>query len=68
MPTNNQFALFVDDADLFQTYFRVHPEDLHGTLNLQVRDSRKVAVVGLIQKRATGALIAVATGGKGFTR
>ncbi|MFB3902989.1 MAG: hypothetical protein ACE15E_06010 [Acidobacteriota bacterium] len=68
MAANQQFAVFIDGSKLFATYFSLHPEEFQGTLNLRVRDSKKVAIVGLIQKKQTGALIAIASGDKAFSR
>jgi YVTN family beta-propeller protein len=57
-----QLARFVDEAELFQTYFAANPGDFKGTLNIRVNDNGEAPVTGLIQKSQTGALIAVATG------
>lgn len=50
---------FVDEADLFSDYFSANSESFTGTLNLIVEGDGSVSVLGLLQKRQTGALIAV---------
>jgi len=56
-----QIAQFMDEASLFQAYFGANLGDFRGTLNLQVRSDRRVSLIGLLQKRASGALVAVST-------
>ncbi len=56
-----QIAQFVDESSLFQAYFSANPGDFQGTLNLQARSNRRVSVIGLLQNRASGALVAVST-------
>jgi hypothetical protein len=51
---------FVHETDLFSDYFSEHPESFTGTLNLIVEGEGSVSVLGLLQKRQTDALIAVA--------
>jgi len=52
-------ARFADDATLFKTFFQQNPAAFTGTLGIQVLSGSPIAVTGLIQKRATGALISV---------
>lgn len=54
---NQQWAIFVDE--LFLNYFPSHPEDFEGTVEIQAGFG--IAAAGLIQKRQTGALVAVPT-------
>jgi hypothetical protein len=57
---------FVDEAALFADYFEDHPEDFQGTLNLIVEEQGEIAVLGLLQKRSSGALIAIVGSGSAF--
>ena len=57
-----QLARFVDEAEMFKSYFTSHPGDFKGTLNVRAGEDHPVALIGLIQRRDTGALIAVASG------
>ncbi len=57
-----QLARFADEPEMFKTYFAAHPGEFKGTLNVRVRQDRPVGLMGLIQRRDTGALIAVASG------
>ena len=52
-----QVSRFVDEEDLFGDFFEFNPEDFSGTLNITVRERRKIAITGLIQQRASGALV-----------
>jgi hypothetical protein len=61
-----QKALFVTEADLFQSYFDSHQHDFCGTLNIHARDERTFSVLGLILKRDSGALVAVSASAKAF--
>ncbi len=62
-----QISQFVDEASLFQAYFAANPGDFRGTLNLQARSMRRVSVIGLLQDRTSGALVAVSTGLDAFS-
>lgn len=59
MDPGQQLARFVDEAELFQAYFNANPGECKGTLNITVRDGNSACIMGIIQKRATGAMIAV---------
>ncbi len=60
MEPGQQRSLFVDE--MFKTYFDSHPGDFRGTLSVRGRPvCGLIHVLGLIQKRADGALIAVPT-------
>jgi hypothetical protein len=62
-----QVARYVDEPTLLGEYFNSIDGKFKGTLNLLGRDGRKSSVVGLIQNRTTGALIAVRASGKVFS-
>ena len=58
---NEQLARFVDEPEgLFPDFFATNPEPFTGTVNFNTIE-RGIAVLGLIQKRAGGQLIAVGT-------
>ncbi len=57
-----QVAIFLDDSRLFQQFFAVQPGDFQGTINIRTTGGKLVAVLGLIQRRADGALMAVGSG------
>ena len=61
-----QLVGFVDGVELFQNYFDANPEDFQGTLNVSVSTGPDIALIGLLQKRATGALIVVAASSTSF--
>jgi hypothetical protein len=60
-----QLVRFVDDKELFVGLFNNITNDFQGKIQVRVLDEQKIAVIGLLQKRATGALIAVSTDGEG---
>ena len=63
---NEQLARFVDEPEgLFPDFFAANPEPFRGTLNFNVVEGG-IAVLGLIQKRAGGQLIAVGTSSQDF--
>jgi len=64
MSGHSQISLFVDDPNLFGDYFAANPGDFNGTLSLQVLDGKTIFSTGLIQKRESGALIAISTTSK----
>jgi len=55
-----QLARFVNEPELFEEYFKSHPGDFRGTLNLRFRGGAQAAVLGLLQK-SQGAMISVST-------
>jgi hypothetical protein len=61
-----QLIGFVAQEAFFADFFAGRAETFRGTLNLAVSSGPSVAVVGLIQKRSTGALIAVSTSANAF--
>ena len=61
-----QLVGFVDGVELFQNYFEANPDDFRGTLNVSVSSGPDVALIGLLQKKVTGALIAVAASSTSF--
>lgn len=61
-----QLVRFVDQMELFGEFFDTHEGDFKGTLNILAAGEKKAAVLGLLQVRATGALIAVATSPNAF--
>ena len=63
---NEQLTRFVDEpGELFPDFFAANPEPFTGTLNFNVVEGG-IAVLGLIQKRAGGQLIAVGTSSQDF--
>ncbi len=64
---NEHLARFVDEpGGLFPDFFAANPQPVTGTLNFSVVEGEGgIAVLGLIQKRAGGQLIAVGTGSQG---
>lgn len=50
-----QLARFADEAELFQAYFNANPGTTRGTLQITVRNQKTACVMGIIQKRGTGA-------------
>ena len=62
-----QISQFVDEASLFQAYFAANPGDFRGTLNIRARSMRRVSVIGLLQDRTSGALVAVSPGLDAFS-
>ncbi len=56
LPARRQQAVFVNDALLFETFFSVNSE-FTGTLN--VFSDRPIALLGLLQRSGSGALIVV---------
>ena len=63
-----QLVQFVDQSELFADFFAAQEEDFKGTLNIHAEEGNQVAVLGLLQKRASGALIAVSTSPNAFGR
>ncbi len=61
-----QLVQFVDQSELFSDFFATQEENFKGTLNIHVEEGKRVAVLGLLQKRASGALIAVSTSPNAF--
>lgn len=61
-----QIVGFVNEASFFQAFFNANPGPFTGTLNIHVLSGPAVAVIGLVQKVASGALIAVSTSDKAF--
>ena len=61
-----QLVQFVDQSELFSDFLAVHEGDFKGTLNIHAEEGKRAAVLGLLQKRATGALIAVSTSPNAF--
>lgn len=61
-----QIARFLDEAELFRTYFTNNPGPFKGTVNLNVETGEDIAIVGLIQRLSDGALIAVEASEKSF--
>jgi hypothetical protein len=57
--TSQQQALFVDDQRLFGNFFQAYPNGFQGTLQISAANGGSVSAIGLIQKRTTGALIAI---------
>ena len=56
-----QLARFVDEEELFESFFNQHPEDFKGSLRITLGGKDRAATVALIQRRSNGALIAVST-------
>ena len=56
-----QLVRFLDEPALFADFFAGTDGPFTGSLNIRAGDMRKTAVLGLLQQRLTGALIAVAT-------
>ena len=56
----HQVARFLFEPEMFKVYFDAHPAAFKGTLVVRVQGEKSLAVVGLIQKTQTGALIAIA--------
>jgi len=54
-----RIAEFVGEAQFFKDYFEQNPEDFEGTLNVEVTDGEDAALIGLIQKKPGGDLIAI---------
>ncbi len=61
-----QLVDFVDGADLFGDFLASHSGEFKGTLNINASGQGKLAAIGLLQKRATGALIAISTSPNAF--
>ncbi|GAB4239135.1 MAG: hypothetical protein Kow00109_13860 [Acidobacteriota bacterium] len=57
-----QLLGFVDDLVFFADHFAGRSAPFRGTLNLRSTTDQGIAVLGLLQRRDTGALIAVAPG------
>lgn len=66
VPQGRQIVGFVDEDSFFKAFFDANPGDFTGTLNIHVLTGPAVAVMGLMQKRSSGALIAVSTSDKAF--
>ena len=60
LPAGEHFSIFLDNVQLYQDFFQANPV-FRGTLNINVRDGRQIAVLALIQRLDTGALISVAS-------
>jgi len=54
-----QLARLADEPELFQAFFNGITGDWKGTLRITVRNQKTACIMGIIQKRATGAMIAV---------
>jgi hypothetical protein len=54
-----RIAEFLGESEFFKDYFEQNPDDFAGTLNIEVIDGPDVALVGLIQKKPGGDLIAI---------
>ena len=54
-----RIAEFLGESEFFKDYFEQNPDDFAGTLNVEVIDGPDVALVGLIQKKPGGDLIAI---------
>jgi hypothetical protein len=61
-----QLVQFVDQEELFAEFFAALEGDFNGTINIHAEEGKKAAVLGLLQIRATGALIAVSTSPNAF--
>lgn len=57
-----QLVGFVNEAQFFKAYFDGLVGDLQGTLNIVSTTDLPISLVGLLQKRSDGSLIAVAPG------
>ncbi|RPJ86963.1 MAG: hypothetical protein EHM18_03515 [Acidobacteria bacterium] len=66
LASENQRAIFVDDPSLFATRLGGITATFRGTLNMTVNGGKNVSVIGLVQKRADGALLAIRTGAAPF--
>ena len=60
-------ALFVDQDPLFTDFFQQNPGPFQGTLNIHVVSGEEVAIVALLQKLPSGALIAVTPSTEAFS-
>ena len=56
-----QIAIFVDDADLFQGFLNSVGNNFTGTMTISTLNGEVLAILGLLQKAGSGALIAVET-------
>jgi len=63
LEAGKKIAVFVDDSQLFKDYLDGKVAGYKGTLSLLSQADAPVAVVGLIQRKDSGALIDVAAGG-----
>ena len=54
-----RIAEFLGEAQFFKNYFEQNPGDFAGTLNVEVIEGSDAALIGLIQKKPGGDLIAV---------
>ena len=61
-----QRASFVDEEELFRDFFQANPASFQGTLNINVLGGGAVSTIGLLQKKETGALIAVSSSPNAF--
>lgn len=59
LQAGQRVAQFLGEPLFFPEYFEQNPGPFQGTLNLEVSEGEDVALVGLIQKRSSGALIAI---------
>ena len=62
----SQLSVFIDDPELFKGFFDANLEQFIGTLNISVIAGSPVSVVGMIQDRDTGSLVAVTPGSSAF--
>ena len=62
----NQLVAFVDQPAFFESFFNSLQGDFKGTLNIRSTDGSDFAVIGLLQKLPSGALIAVAPSLNGY--
>jgi hypothetical protein len=59
-------ALFVDQDPLLTDFFQQNPGDFEGTLNIHVVSGEDVSITALLQKKPSGALIAVSPSSDAF--
>ena len=56
-----QIAIFVNEAALFQTFLNSVNNNFTGTMNISTGNGEVLAILGLLQKAGSGALIAIET-------
>ncbi|RPI25866.1 MAG: hypothetical protein EHM61_13250 [Acidobacteria bacterium] len=61
-----RLAVFLDEPQLFQDFFAANPASFHGTVNVRAAGGKLVAVLGLLQRRANGALMAMGSGATAY--
>ena len=67
MLREHNWLQFVDEPDFFEDFLDTLPGSFQGTLLIDVLSGEGLAVVGLIQDRASGALVALPAGTSNFT-